>query len=84
MPESQVKVYSTPTCPWCMRTKRFLELHGIKYQNLDVAGDRKAREEMIKKTGQMSVPQVEIDGEVIVGYNEEWMKKKLGLDGQKI
>lgn len=83
MPETQVKIYSTPTCPWCVKTKQFLELHGIKYQNLDVAGERQAREEMIKKTGQLSVPQVEIDGEVIVGYNEEWMKKKLGLDGQK-
>ncbi len=75
----QVKVYSTPTCPWCKRTKKFLEDNGIEYQNLDVAGDETARNEMIEKTGQMGVPVIDIDGEIIIGFDEPKLREKLGL-----
>ncbi len=75
----QVKVYSTPTCPWCRKLKQFLLTNKIAFQDLNVASDRIAREEMIKKTGQLAVPVVEIDGEIIVGYDENWLKQKLGL-----
>jgi glutaredoxin len=57
----------------------FLDQHNIAYQDVDVATDSAAREEMVKKTGQMAVPVIEIDGEFIVGFNEAQLKEKLGL-----
>jgi len=57
----------------------FLEQHNIAYQEVDVATDRAAREEMVRKTGQMAVPVIEINGDFIVGFNEGKLKEKLGL-----
>ena len=74
-----VKVYSTPTCPWCLKTKKFLEAREVAYENLDVASNKEAREEMMKKSGQLVVPQVEVDGDLKVGYDEDWLKLKLEL-----
>ncbi len=75
----QVKVYSTPTCPWCKRAKQFLDDNKISYQNLDVASDKAARDEMITKSGQMGVPVIDIDGEITVGFDEKWLRQKLNL-----
>ena len=75
----QVKVYSVPTCPWCKRTKQFLGDNQISYQNLDVASDIAARDEMITKSGQMGVPVIDIDGEITVGFDERWLRQKLNL-----
>ena len=74
-----VKVYSTPTCPWCIRAKQFLKENNIEFQNLDVAGDQKAADEMMAKTGQMGVPVLDIDGEIIVGFDKDRIKQSLGL-----
>lgn len=75
----QIKVYSTPTCVWCKKAKQFLQSNNIPFQDLDVASDKAAREEMVKKTGQLAVPVIEIDGETNVGYDENWLRQKLGL-----
>ena len=75
----QVKVYSTPTCPWCKKTKLFLDDNKIPYENHDVASDKAARDEMITKSGQMGVPVVDIDGEITVGFDEKWLREKLNL-----
>ena len=75
----QVKVYSTPTCPWCKKTKQFLDDHKVSYQSIDVASDKAGRDEMVSKTGQLAVPVVEVDGEVTVGFDENWIKQKLNL-----
>lgn len=79
MINKQVKVYSTPTCPWCKRTKQFLEMNGITYQEFNVAEDKAAREEMIKTTNQMAVPTIMIGSEYVIGYNEKTLKEKLGI-----
>ncbi len=79
MSAKEVKVYSTPTCPYCKMAKKFLEDNGIKYQDLNVAQDRAARAEMINKSGQMGVPVIDIDGELILGFDQAQLKKKLGL-----
>jgi glutaredoxin len=57
----------------------FLDEHNIAYQDVDVTTDSAAREEMVKKTGQMAVPVIEIDGEFTIGFNEALLKEKLGL-----
>ena len=75
----QVKVYSTSTCPWCKKTKQFLDDNNIEYQNVDVANDKAGRDEMVTKTGQLAVPVIDIDGEFAVGYDENWIKEKLNI-----
>jgi glutaredoxin 3 len=79
MADKQVKVYSTPTCPWCRKAKQWLDANHIQYQDFNVAEDKVAREEMITKTHQMAVPTISIDGEFIIGYDEKALKEKLGL-----
>ena len=77
--DKNIKVYSTPTCPWCIRAKQFLKDNNIPFQDVDVSSDQAAGEEMIKKSGQMGVPVLDIDGEIIVGFDKEKIKTKLGL-----
>lgn len=60
-------------------TKEFLDEHGIPYTAIDVTKDTVARDEMIKKSGQMGVPVIDIDGELIVGFNKEKLSEKLGI-----
>ncbi|MDD5238773.1 MAG: glutaredoxin family protein [Candidatus Omnitrophica bacterium] len=77
--DKQVKVYSTPTCPWCMRTKQFLKENNINFQDIDVSSDQAAAEEMVQKSGQMGVPVLDIDGQIIVGFDKEKIKQSLGI-----
>jgi len=72
-------VYSTPTCPWCIRIKQFLKENNIVFEDFDVSLDQKAAQEMIKKSGQMAVPVIDIDGEIIVGFDKEKIKNALGI-----
>ena len=64
-----VTVYSTPTCPYCHQAKRYLAEKGVAYSDKDVAADLQARDDMVKKTGQLGVPVIEIDGKLVVGFN---------------
>ncbi len=74
-----IKVYSTPTCPWCIRTKEFLKKNKISSKDIDISSDKKAAEEMIKKSKQIGVPVIEVDGKIIVGFNEKELKKLLSI-----
>ena len=75
----KVIVYSTPNCPYCHMAKEFFTANNIKYQDINVASDHKAAQEMIKKSGQMGVPVIDIDGTIIVGFDKPAVKKALGL-----
>ncbi|MDO8535468.1 MAG: glutaredoxin domain-containing protein [Candidatus Omnitrophota bacterium] len=75
----KVKVYSTSTCPFCVRAKQFLKENAVNFEDIDVSMDHEAAQEMIKKSGQMGVPVIDIDGELIVGFDKEKIKKSLGL-----
>ena len=77
--DKKVKIYSTPTCPFCIRTKQFLKDNNIPFEDTDVSNNDEAAEEMIKKSGQMGVPVLDIDGEIIVGFDKEKIKQALGL-----
>jgi len=74
-----VTVYSTPTCPWCKKTKEFLKENKIDFKSIDVSTDEKGLAEMQKKSGQFGVPVTDINGEIIVGFNEDKIKKLLKL-----
>lgn len=65
-----VKVYSTPTCPWCHKLKDFLKEKKVEFEDIDVSKDQNAARELIEKSGQMGVPVADIDGEIIVGFDE--------------
>lgn len=74
-----VKIYSTPTCPYCEMAKTFFKKNNIEFEEIDVSKDQKAAQEMIEKSGQMGVPVIDIDGKIIVGFNPQEIKKALGL-----
>jgi len=74
-----VKLYSTPTCPWCHRAKEFLKTNNIVFEDINVAADEDAAREMIEKSGQMGVPVLDIDGKIIIGFDIETIKKALNL-----
>ena len=76
----KVTVYSTPTCPWCSKTKEFLKENNVQYQEINVAADHKAAQDMIEKSGQMGVPVTEIDGTIIVGFDKNALKRALKLN----
>lgn len=75
----KVTVYSTPTCPWCKKVKTYLSEHDVEFDDIDVSADEKKAAEMIEKSGQMGVPVIDIDGEIIIGYDEKVLKKQLDL-----
>ncbi|MEN8118169.1 MAG: thioredoxin family protein [Bacteroidota bacterium] len=69
-PQKSVTVYTTPTCTWCTTVKRHLDANGIRYREVNVAADQKAAEEMVKRSGQQGVPQTDISGQIIVGFDK--------------
>lgn len=75
----KVTVYSTPTCQWCKKTKEFLKKNNVPFNDIDVAADQKAAQDMIKKSGQTGVPVIEVDKELIVGFDEDKLKKLLKI-----
>lgn len=66
----KINVYSTQTCPWCTKVKDYLKSRKINFEDIDVASDAAAREEMVRKSGEMGVPQIEINGKIIVGFDK--------------
>ncbi|MBN1792210.1 thioredoxin family protein [Candidatus Woesearchaeota archaeon] len=66
-----ITVYSTPTCPYCHMLKDHLKKKGVKFQDVDVSKDHEAAHRMISKSGQMGVPQTEINGKIIIGFDQE-------------
>lgn len=75
----KVKIYSTPMCPFCKKTKEFFKEHNVEYEDINIAENEKARNEIIEKSGQMSVPIIELGDDIIVGFNEQELKEKLKI-----
>ena len=79
-PQKRVIVYSTPSCPWCTRLKNYLKEKNVKFEDVDVAANRSRAEEMQRKSGQMGVPQTDIQGQIIVGFDKPKINRLLGLN----
>ena len=77
MTDKKVAIYSTPTCPYCKRAKEYLSQKGIAYVDYNVAENRDKTKEMIQKSGQMGVPVITIDDEIVVGFNQTLLDKLL-------
>ncbi len=77
MTEHKITIYSTQTCHFCIQLKAYLKEKGFKYTEIDVSKDYAKAEEMIEKSGQMGVPVTDIDGQIVIGFNKEKIKKLL-------
>ena len=67
---TRVKLYTTSSCPFCIRAKRLLEARGIGFEEIDVGNDDALREEIIRRTGRRTVPQIFVDERSIGGFEE--------------
>ena len=74
---ARVTVYSTPTCPSCHAVKRYLRQRGVPFRDVDVSRDRREAERMVHKSGQTGVPVVEINGQIIVGFDRARIDRAL-------
>jgi glutaredoxin-like YruB-family protein len=81
MPEkiSKIRIFSTPSCPYCVTLKEFLKHYDFEFEDIDVSKDEKILEEMIQKSGQMGVPVVEIGDQIIVGFDKPKLVKILNI-----
>ncbi len=77
--EKKVTIYTTKTCPWCMKTKEFFKANNVKYSEMDVGVDEKTRNELFEKSGQFGVPVIDVNGTIIIGYNKDALMKALGM-----
>jgi glutaredoxin 3 len=74
---SKITVYSTPNCPYCSLVKDYLKQKGVEFVEKDVSVDRVAAREMIERSGEMGVPQIDINGTIIVGFNRDAIDSEL-------
>jgi glutaredoxin 3 len=78
-----IKVYSTPTCPWCIKVKGYLKDKEIDFKDVDVSSDHDAAKEMIEKSGQMGVPVLDINGAIIIGFDKDAIDRELAKETKK-
>jgi glutaredoxin-like YruB-family protein len=77
--QPRVIVFSTPTCPHCRSAKRYLRKKGIRFRDVDVSRDSSAARDMLRRTGQQGVPQIQIGGQMVVGFDRAKIDQLLGL-----
>ena len=70
-----IKVYGVPGCPFCKKTREFFNSKGVSFEDIDVSASQEKAKEMVEKSGQMSVPVIEIDDEIIIGYDREKLEE---------
>ena len=79
MAEHNVKIYTTPTCAYCKMAKEFFKSNNVNYEEVNVATDAKGRDEMIQKSGQLGVPVIDIDGNLVIGFDKPKLSEFLGV-----
>lgn len=72
-----VTVYSTQSCPWCVKLKDYLKEKNVEFDDIDVGADQEKAKEMVEKSGQMGVPVADINGTIIVGFDKDAVDKAL-------
>lgn len=77
--QKQVIVYTTPSCSWCTTLKTYLDQKQVRYREINVASDTAAAEAMVRKSGQQGVPQTEINGQVVVGFDQNRINQLLEI-----
>jgi len=79
MADKMVKVYTTPSCPYCVMVKEYLKKNNADYQEFNVASDDSSHKKMVAISHQEGVPVIDIDGVVIVGFNRGEIDRALNL-----
>ena len=77
---SQVTIYTTPSCVYCRMAKQFFQENSVNYEEKNVATDTEARDAMITKSGQMGVPVIEVDGKIVIGFDQPRLKELLNIE----
>ena len=75
-----VRVFSTQSCPWCIKAKQFLSDNNIEFESLDVGSDAVARQELLELTNQMGVPVLDIGGSIVIGFDVQKIASLLKID----
>lgn len=75
---ANITLYSTPSCIYCKMAKAYFDEKGVKYTDKNVAADEAAREEMVKKSGQLGVPVIDVDGTLVIGFDKERLAVLIG------
>ncbi len=78
--EKKVKIYSTPTCTYCVAIKKFFEKNEVDYEEVNVAENQEALQEMKEKTGQLGVPVTEIGDDIVIGFDKKKISKLLEIN----
>ena len=76
---AKIRIFSTPSCPYCVTLKEFLKENNVAFEDIDVSQDQASLNEMIEKSGQTGVPVVDIDGQIIIGFDKEKIVKLLNI-----
>jgi len=79
MAENKVTIYTTPTCVYCKIAKEFFQENNIAYEEKDVAVDMEAQRAMVQKTGQLAVPVIDVNGEIVIGFDKDKLSELLGV-----
>ncbi len=75
----KVRIFSTPTCTYCVTLKEYLKKHNIDFEDIDVSQNEEALNEMVEKSSQTSVPVIDIDGKIIIGFDKEQINQLLNI-----
>ncbi len=78
--QKRVTVYTTPTCTWCNTLKTYLKQHNIRFNEIDVASNPSKAEEMVRRSGQQGVPQTDIEGQMIIGFDKTRINQLLEIN----
>jgi glutaredoxin-like YruB-family protein len=76
---NKIILYTAPGCVYCQMVKDFFRQNNIFYEEKDISADEKAREGMVEKSGQLGVPVIDIDGKIVVGFDQEQLSQLLGI-----
>lgn len=74
-----VRLFTTPTCPYCYTLKEFLKEHNVAFEEIDISQDSQSRDFIVEKTGKMEVPVIDIEGEIIAGFDRQKIVKLLKI-----
>ena len=72
-----ITLYSTPSCTYCRKAKDYFRARGVKFTEHDVSRDQRRADEMVRKSGQTGVPVIDVNGRIIVGFNQPEIERSL-------
>ena len=78
--QPRVIMFTTPTCSYCKTAKQYFRQQGIRFKDVDVSRDQAAARDMLRRSGQQGVPQIQIGNRIVVGFDRPKIDRLLGLN----